>query len=178
MKKIKSVICIAAMCCMLISSSAVSSQAKAAPSLNHKSKTLTVGNSVKLVVYNAGGKVKWSSNNSKIAKISSTSGKVNGKAKIKAVKSGKATITAKLKNGKKIKCKITVKQPAKKTTKKTTTSKVYSTGGSGATVYITNTGTKYHSSGCRTLRKSKYAVTLSYAKSSGYGPCGICHPIS
>lgn len=47
--------------------------------------------------------------------------------------------------------------------------------GSGDTiVYITNTGTKYHNAGCRTL-KSKIETTLANAQSSGYAPCGVCH---
>lgn len=44
------------------------------------------------------------------------------------------------------------------------------------TVYITNTGAKYHSSGCRYLRKSKIATTLGEAISSGYTPCSKCSP--
>lgn len=42
-------------------------------------------------------------------------------------------------------------------------------------VYITNTGSKYHSSGCRTLKKSKIERHLSEVKGS-YDPCGICNP--
>lgn len=41
-------------------------------------------------------------------------------------------------------------------------------------VYITNTGAKYHSAGCRTL-KSKIEKHLSEVR-GGYEPCGICHP--
>lgn len=44
----------------------------------------------------------------------------------------------------------------------------------GSTVYITNTGSKYHDGGCRYLRKSKIAVTLSYAVSHHYTPCSVC----
>ena len=44
------------------------------------------------------------------------------------------------------------------------------------TVYITNTGEKYHRSGCRYLRKSKIAISLSNAKSRGYEPCKVCNP--
>lgn len=50
-----------------------------------------------------------------------------------------------------------------------------STSGSGDTVYITETGTKYHTEGCRTLRKSKIAVSRDEAVRRGYSPCGICH---
>ena len=41
-------------------------------------------------------------------------------------------------------------------------------------VYITNTGSKYHNAGCRTL-KSKIEKHLSEVRGV-YGPCGICHP--
>lgn len=42
------------------------------------------------------------------------------------------------------------------------------------TVYITNTGAKYHNAGCRSLRKSCIATTLSSARSSGYEACKLC----
>lgn len=41
-------------------------------------------------------------------------------------------------------------------------------------VYVTNTGSKYHAAGCRSLRKSKRAITLAQAKQAGYIPCSIC----
>lgn len=44
------------------------------------------------------------------------------------------------------------------------------------TVYITETGSKYHRSGCRYLSKSKIAITLSSAKAQGYSPCSVCNP--
>lgn len=44
------------------------------------------------------------------------------------------------------------------------------------TVYITETGNKYHTSGCRYLSKSKIAITLDEAKARGYTPCGVCKP--
>ena len=44
------------------------------------------------------------------------------------------------------------------------------------TVYITNTGEKYHSSGCRYLSKSKIPISLSDAKARGYTPCSVCNP--
>lgn len=44
------------------------------------------------------------------------------------------------------------------------------------TVYITDTGTKYHSAGCRHLSKSKIAISLEDAKARGYTPCGVCKP--
>lgn len=44
------------------------------------------------------------------------------------------------------------------------------------TVYITDTGSKYHRAGCRYLRESSHAITLSNAKSQGYEPCKVCDP--
>ncbi|MDU7338623.1 MAG: ComEC/Rec2 family competence protein [Clostridium sp.] len=44
------------------------------------------------------------------------------------------------------------------------------------TVYITKTGGKYHTGGCRYLKKSKIAISLSDAQSQGYSPCSVCNP--
>lgn len=44
----------------------------------------------------------------------------------------------------------------------------------GVTVYITATGSKYHSSWCRYLSDSKIAISLSAAKAQGYTPCSVC----
>ena len=46
----------------------------------------------------------------------------------------------------------------------------------GTTVYITNTGSKYHRDGCQYLSKSQISISLSDAKSQGYEPCKKCHP--
>lgn len=42
------------------------------------------------------------------------------------------------------------------------------------TVYITNTGTKYHRAGCQYLRQSQIAISLSDAKAQGYTACSRC----
>lgn len=42
-------------------------------------------------------------------------------------------------------------------------------------VHITNTGSKYHNAGCRTL-KSDIEVSLEDAKARGLEPCKICNP--
>lgn len=71
------------------------------PTISKKKVALTVGNSVKLNVKN--GKVrKWKSSKSKVATVSKT-------GKVVAKKKGTATITAVLKNGKKLTCKVNVK---------------------------------------------------------------------
>lgn len=48
----------------------------------------------------------------------------------------------------------------------------------GATVYVTNTGSKYHNAGCRYLWNSSIAMSLSDAKASGYTACSVCNPPS
>lgn len=47
-----------------------------------------------------------------------------------------------------------------------------------ATVYITNTGKKYHADGCPSLSKSKIPISLEEAKAEGYTPCSKCRPPS
>lgn len=44
------------------------------------------------------------------------------------------------------------------------------------TVYVTNTGTKYHKSTCRHLAKSKIAMKKSEAIKKGYTACTVCKP--
>lgn len=44
------------------------------------------------------------------------------------------------------------------------------------TVYITNTGTKYHKSTCRHLAKSKIAIKKTEAIKKGYTACSVCKP--
>lgn len=46
------------------------------------------------------------------------------------------------------------------------------------TVYVTRTGSKYHNDGCRYLKKSKIAMTLSEAKRLGNTACSVCRPPS
>ena len=44
------------------------------------------------------------------------------------------------------------------------------------TVYVTNSGAKYHRWGCQYLWNSSIAVALDYALASGYTPCSRCNP--
>jgi beta-lactamase superfamily II metal-dependent hydrolase len=44
------------------------------------------------------------------------------------------------------------------------------------TVYITNTGSKYHALGCRYLKKSCISIDIDKAKAQGYSPCSSCNP--
>lgn len=70
-------------------------------------------------------------------------------------------------------------KPQTTTTKKPSTVIVPPSGttdNQSVTVYITNTGEKYHTDGCQYLRKSKIEITLKDAKSQGYSPCSKCHP--
>ncbi len=43
------------------------------------------------------------------------------------------------------------------------------------TVYVTDTGSKYHNAGCSYL-KSKHEIRLSVAIDMGYTPCSRCSP--
>ena len=42
------------------------------------------------------------------------------------------------------------------------------------TVYVTNYGNKYHSAGCRYLKKSQIPMSLAEAKRQGYTACSVC----
>lgn len=48
--------------------------------------------------------------------------------------------------------------------------------GAEFTVYITESGTKYHQYGCQYLWNSSEAVDLDWAEDHGYEPCEICCP--
>lgn len=43
------------------------------------------------------------------------------------------------------------------------------------TVYVTDTGEKYHNYGCKYLKSSCHAVTLEWAVKTGHAPCTVCH---
>lgn len=42
------------------------------------------------------------------------------------------------------------------------------------TVYITRTGTKYHSAGCRYLRQSEMPISIENARKRGFDACSVC----
>jgi hypothetical protein len=44
------------------------------------------------------------------------------------------------------------------------------------TVFITETGVKYHRHSCRHLKRSREELTLDEARQRGYEPCGVCKP--
>lgn len=44
------------------------------------------------------------------------------------------------------------------------------------TVYVTETGSKYHSAGCRHLKKSCISISLQDAIDQGYTACSVCNP--
>ena len=46
----------------------------------------------------------------------------------------------------------------------------------GVTVWIGETGAKYHRQDCRTLKGNKYEITLKEAQSQGREPCKVCDP--
>ena len=42
--------------------------------------------------------------------------------------------------------------------------------------YVTETGSKYHSAGCRHLKKSCISISLQDAIDQGYTACSVCNP--
>lgn len=44
------------------------------------------------------------------------------------------------------------------------------------TVYVTNTGEKYHTESCHYLKQSKKAIVLEKAKKLNYTACKVCKP--
>ncbi len=118
---------------------------------------LTAGKSTALSISGTTQNITWKSSNTSVATVNA-SGKVTtksaGKAKIYAVVAGKTVAT----------CYVTVK--AKKTTSNDTSTN---------TVYITETGEKYHRYGCRYLRKSCIPVSLRSALDCGYEACSVCY---
>lgn len=84
---------------LLLPSGKITTQAATKPRLNHTSVTMAEGTSRQIKVLRRNGrKVRWTSNNTKVAKVK------NGK--ITTLKSGKATITAKV-GSKKLRCRVT-----------------------------------------------------------------------
>ena len=58
----------------------------------------------------------------------------------------------------------------------TATPKKSTASNENVTVYITRTGAKYHSSGCRYLSRSSIPISLKDAVARGYTPCSVCSP--
>ena len=44
------------------------------------------------------------------------------------------------------------------------------------TVYVTESGEKYHAAGCQYLRSSIILLSLESAVARGYTPCSVCKP--
>ena len=86
---------------MLILGISMPANAAANPRLNSTKKVLYVGKTSQLKVVNWKKAVKWSSSNNKVVKVSS-------KGKITAVKTGTATVKARIAK-KTLTCKVTVK---------------------------------------------------------------------
>jgi len=59
---------------------------------------------------------------------------------------------------------------------KTVTPKQSTSSNENVTVYITKTGAKYHSAGCRYLSRSMIPISLKDAVARGYTPCSVCNP--
>ena len=110
--------------------------------LNKTSISLHVGGKQKLKIKGTSKKIKWSSSKKSVATVSQ-------KGSVTARKKGYTTVTAKI--GKtKLKCKVTVKKKA--------------SSNSGNTVWITDTGNKYHRRSSCSNMKHPYKVSLKKLK--------------
>lgn len=49
-------------------------------------------------------------------------------------------------------------------------------GSRSETVYITESGKKYHRLGCKYLKSSRQAISRSKARASGHSACTVCDP--
>ncbi len=67
-------------------------------------------------------------------------------------------------------------KPVKNSSSNSSAGSISTTNTNGLTVYITDTGSKYHRDGCRYLRQSKHAISKSDAQSRGYDACSVCNP--
>lgn len=109
MKKILAAICLAMVMVLgastiaPISAQSITVKAAAKARLNKTSVYVSKGDTVQLSIKGASKKVKWTSANKKIATVST-------KGKVKGIRKGKTTVTAKV-NGKKYNCKINVEVP-------------------------------------------------------------------
>ena len=105
--KLLAALCLALIACLAVpsilpaSTNIVTAQAEAKAKLNKTKATVCVGEKLRLRVKNADGAVKWSSGRKAVATV-------NSKGVVTAKKPGTATIYARV-NGKKLKCKVTVK---------------------------------------------------------------------
>lgn len=145
-------------------------------SISADSDSLYVGNTLKLRINYVPNKVKddsieWQSSDSKIASVDDN-GLVTG------VSAGVVTITATSVNNKKASIKLTVENaPVVTRSSGGSSSGGSSSGGSGEMVWLSATGSKYHSiNNCGKMNPNKATqVTLEYAIQHGYEACSKCH---
>ncbi len=148
---------------------------------------LEVGDDLALGVDTTSSEVKWSTDNKSVATVSA-------KGLVNARKAGRATVTANadkenysfviVVSESEVKPKASAKPtatPALSPTPKPTIAPSptpilqKSQDDKSITVYITKTGSKYHTGSCRYLSKSKIPISLSEAEKY-YSPCSVCDP--
>jgi hypothetical protein len=102
MKKLKKILCTLLVLSMFITLLPTTAEAAAKPKLNKTKAKICAEQTVKLKVTNSSSKVTWKSSDEAVATVTSS-------GKVKGVKAGTCTITAKA--GKKsVKCKVTVRK--------------------------------------------------------------------
>lgn len=142
--------------------------------IKQKNIALTKNKTQKLNIQtNSDSLIEYSSSNEKVAVVDE-----NGN--IKAIGKGKATISVCV-DGKVKECKVVVNELTSSKNTANSTQKHHSSQNNhhnnvGSTVYITNTGHKYHRSGCRYLRKSQHSIGKNSAINQGFEACKVCRP--
>jgi len=143
---------------------------KAYAKLSKKKLTLKAGKTAKLKVkYAKGDKVKsWKSSKKSVVAVSKS-------GKLKAKKAGKATITVKLKSGKKATCKVTVKAKKESSSSSKSNKSSKSSNSGYGTVYWTPNGTVYHTTpDCPSLARSHTIYSGSVSDSGKPRVCRNC----
>lgn len=118
---------------------------------------------------NSSDLVTYTSSNENVASV-------DNYGNITAKNAGRAVIKAAV-NGKEVSTTVTVNKPKPAAnTNRSISNQESNNDNVSYTVYRTKTGDCYHSANCRYLSRSKIAISLSSAKSSGLRPCSVCNP--
>ena len=146
------------------------------------------GTNATLVTMDSKAKSAVDISKAKVSKISNQ--KYTGKAikpipkvkyKGKALKNGRDFTLSYKSNKKAGTAKVIIKGKGNFAGKKTVTfaikkSSANKKNSSSGTVYVTNTGLKYHRGSCRWLYASKIPMSKKEAVAEGYEPCKVCRP--
>ncbi len=142
----------------------LSTTAEAKAKISSKKLTLTVGSQKKLKVKGTTKKITWKSSKKTVASVTK-------KGVVTAKTAGTAVITAKIKGGKALKCKVTVKNKAAAAA----AAGGDTSGNSTGTVYWVSGGSVYHlSKDCPSLSRSSNIQSGTVEESGRQRACKNC----